>query len=153
MAGRTISGYVDEGIAQRVERIAEVEERKLSQVTASALGLYALLPQEAHAALRRVEAFGEPEDLARAARQITRVLLDIQYDVAERAMIESMDTSEFGDLDSEEAILEAAARLVQPKGDSAPGGSAPTGLRHRAERALRGGEERPGSGRGARSTR
>lgn len=111
MAGRTISGYVDEGIAQRVERTAEVEERKVSQVTASALGLYALLPQAAHAALRRVEAFGEPEDLARAARQITRVLLDIQYDVAERAVIESMDTSELGDLDSEEAILEAAARL------------------------------------------
>jgi hypothetical protein len=117
MAGKTVSAYVDKSVAERTERIAHVEDRKVSQLAASALGFYTLLPQEARAALRRIEAFGGPDDLVRAARRVARVLLDVQYEVAERGIVESMDASAVGDLDSEEAILDAATRLTRETPD------------------------------------
>jgi hypothetical protein len=117
MAGKTVSAYVDKSIAARFERIAQVEDRKVSQLAASALGFYTLLPQEARAALRRIEAFGEPDDLVRAARRVARVFLDVQYEVAERGIVKSVDTGALGDLDSEEAILEAATRLTRDTPD------------------------------------
>lgn len=153
MAGRTVSAYVDESIAERIERIARVEERKVSQLAASALGFYTLLPHEAHAALRRIEAFGGADDLLRAARRVARVLLDVQYEVAERGIVDSMDTSAQGDLESEEAILEAASRMTRGKDCAAENRATGEELPRRAGRAPGSEEKRPGSGRGTRSAR
>jgi hypothetical protein len=151
MAGKTVSAYVEESIAARLARIAEVEDRKVSHLAASALGFYTLLPAEAHAALRRIEAFGESDDLLRAARRVARVLLEVQYEVAERGIVESMETSALGELDSEEAILEAATRLTRGKEPAAERRAAREGLRQRAGLAPGGKEKRPGSTRGTRS--
>lgn len=146
MAGKTISAYIDERIARRIEYLAEVEHRKVSQLAAAALSLYTALPREAHAALRQVEALGGKEDLERVTRQMARVLLDAQYEVARRGVVEDMDLSGLGALGSEEAILEAATRLTahQETGARRPGER----MRQRAERAL-GSKEKPrGTGRG-----
>ncbi|CAN5203510.1 hypothetical protein BH20GEM2_BH20GEM2_09660 [soil metagenome] len=113
MAGKTVSAHVDEGIARRIGGIAEVEGRSVSELAASALALYAVVPRGARDALRRIVAFGQQEDLMRVARRIERVLLDVQYEMAERGLVDSLDTDGLGSLDSEDDILEAATRLVR----------------------------------------
>jgi ferritin-like protein len=107
---------LEDEVAERIEEIARLEDRKVSQLAAAALGLYALMPREAHAALRQIEASGDPEDLVLVARKLARVLLDIRYDIAETAAIDSIERSRLpDDFDSEEEILEVATRLVRPR--------------------------------------
>lgn len=84
MAGKTISAYTDEETASMVEHISKLEQRKPSQIAAAALAFYVRLPVEAHAALRRLEAIGAPEDLNLMLREVTRAISNASYNAAVR---------------------------------------------------------------------
>lgn len=84
MAGKTISAYTDAETASMVEHISRLEQRKPSQIAAAALALYVRLPVEAHAALRRLEAIGTPEDVNLMLREVTRAISNASYSAAVR---------------------------------------------------------------------
>lgn len=115
MAGRTISAHADSETAQLVEQISRMEGRTPSQIAASALALYVRLPGEAHSALRQVQAFGEPEDLREAMRQIARVLLHAQYEIGRRRLVASIPDEAVEHLETEEDIVAEAVRLTARK--------------------------------------
>lgn len=112
MAGKTISMHASEEIARRVEYVAQVEDRSPSQIASAALGLYLQLPPEAHAALRHVLALGTAEDVDRVSRKMARLLLDAQFEVAERRVVASMTRQGLDELTSEEDIIAEANALT-----------------------------------------
>jgi hypothetical protein len=112
MAGRTISMHASEEIARRVEHVSRVEDRSPSQIASAALSLYLQLPPEAHAALRHVQALGTAEDVDRISRRMARLLLDAQFEVAERRVVASMPTEGLNALESEDDILAEANALT-----------------------------------------
>lgn len=113
MAGETISTHVDEEVADRVRRIADLEDRKVSQVAAAALSLYVRLPGEARDALRHIEALGDDELQEATLRELTSVLLRLDYELAARRVADEMAVDAPGELDDEEAILEKAVELTR----------------------------------------
>jgi hypothetical protein len=108
---KTISAYADEDTAGRVERLAKVEQRPVSQLASAALSFYVRLSEQAHAALRHVEALGSREDYERVLRNVTRVLLDAQYGVAQRAAVGAMQVDGLDDA-SEDDLLAEAVRVT-----------------------------------------
>jgi len=132
MAGKTISAYTDAETANMVEQISRVEQRKPSQIAAAALAFYVRLPVEAHAALRRLEAIGTPEDLNLMRREVTRAISNASYNAAVRASGPRV-REQFGSaLESDDEILDTAVLF---SGSSRPS----PGL-------LRVAEPQPGSG-------
>lgn len=113
MAGETISTHVDEEVADRVRRIADLEDRKVSKVAAAALSLYVRLPGEARDALRHIEALGDEELQEATLRELTSVLLRFDYELAARRLADEMVVDTPGELDDEEAILEKAVELTR----------------------------------------
>ena len=112
MAGRTISMHASEDAALRLDHISRVEERSPSLIASSALDLYLRLPPEAHTALRHLNALGTGEDQDRAMQRIWHVLLDAQYEIAERRMVAAMKVDGRKRLESEEDILAEAMRMT-----------------------------------------
>lgn len=136
MAGKTVSTHVDEAIADRVKRIAALEDRKVSQVAGAALSLYARLPGEARDALRRLEALGDEATLDVTVREIASVLVRLDYEFTAARLADEVDRDALGSLESEEAILERAVELTR----SASSGT-PARVRERLD-ALISGQER-----------
>lgn len=114
MAGRTISAYADEDTAARIAQIAKLEDRSPAQVAAAALRLYTGLPEVAHRSLRRLEAKDSAELREQAWRAMTRGLLHVLFEDAERHIIECAERQGIWDHigDSEEEILAEAVRLT-----------------------------------------
>jgi predicted transcriptional regulator len=114
MTGRTVSAYADEATAARIAELAKLEDRSPAQIAAAALRLYVGLPEVAHRALRRLEATESPELIREAQRAITRKVLDVLFDDAERYIVESMRRKGIGNNigDSEDEILTEAVRLT-----------------------------------------
>lgn len=112
MAGKTISMHASEETARRVEHVSRVEDRSPSQIASSALNFYLHLPPEAHTALRFIQALGTNEDTARVSRKVARLLLDAQFEVAERRVVASMATQGLEALESEDDIIAEANALT-----------------------------------------
>ena len=112
MAGKTISMHASEETARRMEHVSRVEDRSPSQIASAALNLYLQLPPEAHAALRYLQALGTEEDLARVSRKMGRLLLDAQFEIAERRVVASMPPADA--LESEDDIIAEANALTSP---------------------------------------
>ncbi len=112
MAGRTISAHVEESVARRVEQLTKLEGRTASQIAAAALGYYVGLPVEAHAALRHIEAFGSVEDLEQVSRAIARRILDMDYDVVQRQVVQQMQVEGVDALQTEDDLLDAGVRVA-----------------------------------------
>lgn len=113
MAGKTISTHVDEDIADQVKRIADLEDRKVSQVAGAALSLYVRLPGEARAALRHIDALGDERVQDATIQEIASLLVRLDYELAARRVVEEMEADELGGLEDEEAILEQAVELTR----------------------------------------
>lgn len=141
MAGTTVSTHVDEEIAERVRQIAALEDRKVSRVAGAALALYVDLPGEARDALRHIEALGDEGARDAALREITSVLLRLDYELAARRLAGEVEGDELEAPGDEEEILERAVELTR----SASPGSAER-LRERLDE-LAGGERSQGEGR------
>lgn len=112
MTGKTISAYTDEETARRVVGIAKTERRPQAQIAGMALKLLVGLPKEARAALWEIEAIGNDEDLKEVTEAITRTLLNVQYKIARRQVLQEMNTEYLGQLETEDDILAAAVTLT-----------------------------------------
>lgn len=85
-SGRPISIYADARAAEQAEAVALAENRKIGQLGGEALAFWVSLPAAARAALRFIEGLGTVADQEYVRREVTRVLLSAQRDVAsERA--------------------------------------------------------------------
>jgi len=111
MAGKTISAYTDAETASMVEHISKLEQRKPSQIAAAALAFYVRLPVEAHAALRRLEAIGTPEDLNLMLREVTRAISNASYNAAVRQSGPRVREKYGSALANEDEILRTAVLL------------------------------------------
>ena len=111
MAGKTISAYTDSDTADAVAYLAKVEHRTPAQIASMALKFFVSLPAPARNAWCQIDALGEPEDRKRAISEITRALLNVQYDIAQQQVVSQMklDTQ----LESEDDLLAAAVELTQ----------------------------------------
>jgi hypothetical protein len=118
MVGRTVSAYVDDATAARIAHLAKTEDRAPAQIGASALRLYASLPEVAHRALRRLDATESVELSHHAWNSMTRGLLHVLFEDAENRIVDNMRRNGVGDTigDSEDEILAEAVRLTtQPQ--------------------------------------
>ncbi len=86
MAGRTISAYVEDTVAQKVTDLAKREDRSPGQIAGQALRLYMALPNEARNAWRAVEHGATPEDRRWVATELARVLLKMEFELLHREM-------------------------------------------------------------------
>jgi len=66
------------------------------------------------AALRRIEALGTEAELDDAANEAARAIIEAQYEVAHRRLIEAMPEDATRDLEDEESLLAEAVRLTKP---------------------------------------
>ena len=113
MAGKTISAYTDLETADRIESIAQREDRRKAQVAGTALKFFSKLPDEARSAWRQIEAFGTPADLDQTLMEITRILIHAQYEMAVQNMAQEAKTEHLGPLDTEDDLMAAAISLTE----------------------------------------
>ncbi|HEU0055519.1 MAG TPA: hypothetical protein VFQ39_20165 [Longimicrobium sp.] len=118
MAGKTVSAHADDETARLIEHFARVEGRSPSQIAAAALALYVRLPAEAHSALRHIQSVGTADDLAEVTRRMTRQLLNSQFEIGRRAVVDTMQVDHPERLETEEDILAEAVRLTSPDSSS-----------------------------------
>jgi hypothetical protein len=113
MAGRSISAWADEETARLVESVVKVEDRSAAQVAAAALRFYVQLPEEARAAIRRIEALGSAEEIRWAISEVARALLIAQFKIASRRGAEQMRLESEETLETDEDALDEAVRLTR----------------------------------------
>lgn len=112
MPGKTISAYTDENTANSVAQIARLEQRKPSQIAGMALKLFVKLPPEARTALWQIEALGSADEFESAMQEIARSLLNAQYKVAHRQVVEQLKVEDLEQIDTEDDILSMATDLT-----------------------------------------
>lgn len=92
----------------------------LSQVAAQtqienihlALKFLAYLPTEAYTALQHIEEIASPEDWQKLSYQIARTLVDAQYEITHRQIIEKMKVDNLHEMESDDDILAAALKIT-----------------------------------------
>lgn len=108
MAGRSVSGYVDESVATRLGDVAAAEARTAASLVGQATSFYVGLPEMARSALRSLEQNGTAEERRWFEGEFVRLLLKTKFAINQRAMAEQVSHSLPRD-DSDEAI-EAATQ-------------------------------------------
>ncbi|WP_187193677.1 MULTISPECIES: hypothetical protein [unclassified Methylobacterium] len=108
MAGRSVSGYVDESVAARLGDVAAAEARTAASLVGQATSFYVGLPEMARSALRTLEQNGTSEERRWVEGEFVRLLLKAKFAISQRAMAQQVGPSLPAD-DSDEAI-EAATQ-------------------------------------------
>lgn len=111
MAGKTISAYTDSDTADAVAYLAKIEHRTPAQIASMALKFFVSLPAPARNAWCQLDALGDRDERERAISEITRTLLNVQYDIAQKQIISQMKLD--AELESEDDLLAAAVKLTQ----------------------------------------
>jgi predicted transcriptional regulator len=113
MKGKTISTYTDHETAALVNYLAKIEQRSPSQIAAIALRFFVKLPATAREAWYQIEALGEESQKQEVIEQITRSLVNMQYEISQRKIVEQMDIESLEPLETEDDILAAAVKLSE----------------------------------------
>lgn len=111
MAGKTVSAYVSDDIAESVTLEARREERSPGQIAALALRFFMALPRDARASMVALDNLGTADERRRAFNEVARVLNGAEFDMTCRRMADQARTLVPGDA-SEAALDEAAADLT-----------------------------------------
>lgn len=111
MAGKTISAYTDAHTAESVAYLAKTEHRTPAQIAGMALKFFVNLPPAARNAWCQIDALGDDHDRQRLADEITRTLLNLQYDLAHKQLVSQIDIDSL-ELESEDDFLAAAVQLT-----------------------------------------
>ena len=90
MAGRSVSGYVDEKIASGLTSVARAESRSPANIDGQALGFYVALLETARTAMRRIETLASPEEQRWLQTEFVRLLLKADMRLTQRKMAEEM---------------------------------------------------------------
>jgi hypothetical protein len=90
MAGQTISAYVDEKVAEKVEALSVREGVNKARFTGNALRFYTSLSGDARRALLAIEASGTPDERRWVTSEVMRLLLRAEFVIAQREMAAEM---------------------------------------------------------------
>ena len=90
MAGRSVSGYVDASVAERLCAVAQAESRSAANIVGQALGFYVALPEAARASLRRIETLALPEERQWLQTEFVRLLFKVDMGLTQRKMVAEM---------------------------------------------------------------
>jgi predicted transcriptional regulator len=107
MAGRSVSGYVDDKVAERLHDVARAESRSPANIVGQALGFYVALPEAARASLRRIETMASPEEMSWFKTEFVRLLFKVDMGLTQRQMAKEIGANIPNDGAEEE--LEKAA--------------------------------------------
>ncbi len=112
MAGKTISAYTDTDTAESVAHLAKLEHRTQAQIAGMALKFFVVLPTSARTAWYQINALGDQVDLEEVTREITRTLINAQYKIAQRQVVEQMKIENSEQLETEDDLISAAVTLT-----------------------------------------
>jgi predicted transcriptional regulator len=107
MAGRTVSGYVDDKIADRLNALAQAESRSPANIVGQALRFYVVLPETARNSLRRIETMASSDELLWFQTEFMRLLFKVDMGVTQRKMAKEMGAN-IPDASTEEEIEQAS---------------------------------------------
>jgi predicted transcriptional regulator len=107
MAGRTVSGYVDERVADRLNALAKAESRPQANIVGQALSFYVALPEAARNSLRRIETMASSDELRWFQTEFMRLLFKVDMGVTQRKMAKEMDAN-IPDTTTEEELEQAS---------------------------------------------
>lgn len=107
MAGRSISGYVDEKVAERLNDVAQLESRSPANIVGQAIGFYVALPEAARTALRRIEAMASPEEMRWFQTEFIRLLFKVDMELTQRQMTKEIG-ADIPDVRTEEDLERAS---------------------------------------------
>jgi hypothetical protein len=110
MAGKTVSAYVSDDVAESVALEARREERSPGQVAALALRFFVALPRDARASLIALNNLGTPDEQRRAMNEVARTLNAAEFDMTCRRMADR--ALELVPNDASENELDAAAMAL-----------------------------------------
>ena len=86
MAGRTVSVYASDELAESVAMEARREERSPEQVAALALRYFKALPRDARASMVALDNLGTPDERRRAFNEVARTLSAAEFEMTCRRM-------------------------------------------------------------------
>jgi hypothetical protein len=109
MAGRTVSAYVSDDIAESVALEARREERSPGQLAALALRFFMALPRDARASMIALENLGTPDERRQAMNEVARTLNAAEFDMTCRRMADRARALVSGDAAEGERDVAAAA--------------------------------------------
>lgn len=113
MPGRSIAGYVDEVVAERLHETALAEGRSSASLVGQAVGLYTALPEAARASYRRIETFATEEERRWFEGELTRLLLRADMDFTARRMAAELGSA-LPQTHSEEELEALAVAWTEP---------------------------------------
>jgi hypothetical protein len=88
MAGRTVSAYVSDDIAESAALEATREGRSSGQVAALALRFFMALPRDARASMIALDNLGTPDERRHAFNEVARTLNAAEFDMTCRRVQE-----------------------------------------------------------------
>lgn len=112
MNKKTISAYTDSETAESVAYLAKLEHRSPSQIAGMALKFFVSLPAPARTAWCQISALGNQTDLETVTQEIAHKLLDMQYQIAQRQIVEQAKVEGLEKLETEDDFLTAAINLT-----------------------------------------
>ena len=115
MAGRSVSGYVDEKVAKRLSDVAQAEARSPANIVGQALGFYVSLPEAARNSLRRIETMASPDELRWFQTEFVRLLFKVDMGLTQRRMAEEIGAN-VPEVSTEEALEQVAVEWTNGLG-------------------------------------
>lgn len=115
MSGVTVSAHTSKEIVEQLDAIAKAERRNRSQVVGMALDLFVELPQSAREAWLKVSTTGSQQQMKALMDNITRTIIDAQYQTAHAQVIAQMQIEHLEPLTTEDDILAAAVSITKQK--------------------------------------
>ena len=92
--------------------LSKTAEQTQAQNINLALKFLPKLPAEAYAALQHIEVIASPEDWQKITYQIARTLVNAQYEITHRQIMEKMKVDNLDEMESDDDILAAALKLT-----------------------------------------
>jgi predicted transcriptional regulator len=115
MSGITVSAHTSKEIVEQLDAIAKSERRNRSQVVGMALDLFVELPPSAREAWLKLSTTGSQQQMKALMDNITRTIIDAQYQTAHAQVIAQMQIEHLEPLTTEDDILAAAVSITTQK--------------------------------------
>jgi len=92
--------------------LSKIAEQTPTQNINLALKFLPKLPAEAYTALQHIEIIASPEDWQKITYQIAHTLVDAQYEITHRQIMEQMKVDNLDKIESDDDILATALKLT-----------------------------------------
>lgn len=112
MSEQTRLTYSDKATDSMIIDLYKIAEKTQIQNIHLALKFLSLLPTEAYTALQNIEEIASSEDWQKLSYLIARTLVDAQYEITHRQIIEHIKVDNLDDMESDDDILAAALKIT-----------------------------------------